>query len=57
MHKLHIHIMYKFQTQYEKIKKVIIDLLDFKLDVRHSLGSFHDRFMALEANVQELLTS
>ena len=53
MHKLHTHSMDKFTIQNEKIENLTIDLLAFKLYITRQLGSFYDRFLALETNVQE----
>ena len=54
MCKLHTYTMDKFQIQNEKIENLTTDLLTFKLNISHTLRLFHDRFMVLETNVQEM---
>ena len=55
MHKFHVHFIDKLATHSELIETVSIDLLTFWADIERDLTSFHNRFLSMEANIQEII--
>ena len=55
MCKLHVHIIDKFQIQNVKIENLTKDLHNFKLDIGHTFGTFHVRFVTFETNVLKII--
>ena len=52
MHSLHIHLTNKLSTQFKHIDAISSDMLAFRANMERDFSSFHDLFLAMEANIK-----